>query len=201
MPERVNSFAPILPCVFLVSVATVAIDFGSPVRAESACLEQPGQRAAEGTRWSARYDGAKGRKCWFLVDANGRDVTASQAQPGPAPAPAPAESLSSQIASLFGSLAAAAENATAQVSAPQGDAPRTAPARAPHKPRGNGANASRADNGARGEHRGAVEGRGTVKRVSPALTEPEREALFEEFLRWQEIQRTIGASSDSPSSR
>jgi hypothetical protein len=198
MRERINSFAPILPCVFLVFAATVAVDFMNPVRAESACIEQPSQSAAQGTHWSARYDRAKGRKCWFLVDANGRDVTASQA---PAPTPAPVDALSSQIGSFFGSLTAAAASAVPQFSAPQGDAPPTGPMRAPLKPRGNGANASKADNRARAEQNGAGDARGAAKRVSPSLTEPEREALFEEFLRWQEIQHTIGASSYAPPSR
>jgi hypothetical protein len=195
MPERVNSFAPVLPCVFLALVATVAVDFVSPVRAESACIEQPSHSAAEGTHWKARYDRAKGRKCWFLVDPNGRDITPSQAQPSSVPTPAPVDLLSSQIASLLGSLTAAAENAMPQVSAPPADAPQTGSARAPHKPRGNGAKAMRADNGLRGEQKGAGEGRGAAKRVSSPLTEPEREALFEEFLRWQEIDQTIGAPS------
>ena len=146
MRERINSFAPILPCVFLVFASTVAVDFMNPVRAESACIEQPGQSAAQGTHWSARYDRAKGRKCWFLVDANGRDITPSQAQPSSAPTPAAVDVLSSQFAALLGSLTAAAENAAPQVSAPPGDAPQTGPVRAPHKPHGNSANASRADN-------------------------------------------------------
>jgi hypothetical protein len=200
MPARVSSFAPSLPCVFLVFVATVAVDFMSPVRAESACIEQPNQRAAEGTHWSARYDRTKGRKCWFLVDADGRDIETSQAQANSAPTPTPVDALSSQIASLLGSLTAAAENGMPQVSAPPGDAPQ-APPRAPHKPRGNGANAGRADNAVRGEQKGSGEARGAVKRVSPPLTESEREELFEEFLRWQEIQQTIGASGQSSTSR
>jgi hypothetical protein len=201
MPERVNSFTPIPPCVFLVFFATVAVEFVGSVRAESACVEQSSQRAVQGTHWIARYDRAKGRNCWFLVDANGRDVPESQAQPSSAPAPTPVDALSSQIAAFLGSLAGAAENATPQVSAPRVDAPQTAPVHAPHKPRRNGTNASRADNGARAEQKGAGDWRAAVKRVSPSLTEPELQALFEEFLRWQEIQQTIGASSSAPSSR
>jgi hypothetical protein len=200
MPERVNSFAEMLACVFLVFVATVAVDFVSPLRAESACIEQPSQRAAQGTHWSARYDRAKGRKCWFLVDANGRDVTASQAQPNSGPSLAPVDAFSLQIAALLGSLTAAPENAMPQVTAPQADPLQTGTGRAPHKPRGNGA-ASRADNGLQAAHKGAGEGRSALKRVSPSLTEAEREALFEEFLRWHEIQHTIGGSSYSPSPR
>jgi hypothetical protein len=194
MPERVNSFAPILPCVFLVVVATIAVDFISPVRAEeSACIERPGQAAAPGAHWTARYDRAKGRKCWFLLDANGRDITASQTQPS-ASTSAPAEGFSSQIASFFGSL-------IPQVSAPPDDAPQTGPVPAPRKPRGGGAIASTADNAERAEQKGAGEGRAAAKRISPSLTGPEREALFQEFLRWQESHHTTGASSYPPSSR
>jgi len=178
MPQRVNSLAPIL-VVFLG--ATVAAGFVSPVWAESACIEQPGQKGAEGTHWSARYDRAQGRKCWFLLDANGRDVTALAATP------APADSLSSRIASWLDSLMPQAS--------PQGDGAQTPSPRPSLKPRGNAANAGGPDNAARGEHKGAGEGRSAVKRVPPVLTEPEHEALFEAFLRWQEIQRTTGASS------
>jgi hypothetical protein len=189
MPERVNSFASVIPGVSFVFIATIAVHFVSPAQAEGACTEQPGQRAAEGTHWAVHYDRAKGRKCWVLVDANGRDVTASQAQPSPAPTPSPMDALSSQIASLLGSLTGTTETATPQVNAPQGEAPQTGPSRVPRKPRGNGPNASKGDNGVRAEERGAGEGR-TVKRVSSPLTEPEREELFEDFLRWREIQQT-----------
>jgi hypothetical protein len=200
MPERVNSFASIIPGVSFVFIATLAVHFVSPVRAESACIEEPGQRAAEGTHWIAHYDRAKGRKCWVLVDANGRDVTAAPARPSAQPTPSPVDSLSSQIASLLGSLTGAGEAAAPQVNAPQGDAPQTGPLRVPRKPRGSGGNAGKGDNGGRAEEKGAGEGR-AMKRVASPLTEPEREELFEEFLRWREIQRTISAPSPSPSSR
>src|SRR5260370_41299145 len=109
MPERANSFAPTIPGVFSVLVATIGVPFSSPARADSACLEQPSQPAAEGTRWSLHYDRAKGRKCWILVGAstNGHDAAAAQAQPNAAPTPGPVESLSSQIASLLGNLTGA----------------------------------------------------------------------------------------------
>ena len=48
----------------------------------SGCSSQP---APEGTHWSSRYDRARGRKCWFLADASGREVTALPAQPSAAP--------------------------------------------------------------------------------------------------------------------
>jgi hypothetical protein len=197
MPEPANSFGPRIPGVFAVLVATIAVHFSSPALADSACLEQPSQPAAEGTRWSLHYDRAKGRKCWILLDAstNGHDAVAAQAQPNAAPTPGPVESLSSQIASLLGNLTGASANVTPQVNGPQ-----TTPAGAPRKLQGNAANASKADNGVRADQKSIGEGNAT-KRVSPALTQLEREALFEEFLRWQQDQQSPSTLLPAPSSR
>jgi hypothetical protein len=185
MPERVNSAAPRIPGVLAVLVVTIAVHFLSPARANNACIEQPSPPAAEGTRWSLHYDRAKGKKCWVLLDAstNGRDAAAAQAQPNAAPTPGPVEQLSSQIASLFGNLTGASANVTP---------PQTSAAGGPRKPQGNAANASKTDSGVRADQRSAGEGN-AAKRVSPALTQLEREALFEEFLRWQESQQITGA--------
>jgi hypothetical protein len=194
MPERANSFAPTIPGVFSVLVATIAIHFCGSVRADSACLAQPSQPAAEGMRWSAHYDRSKGRKCWILVDASTNGHDASQAQPNAAATAV--ETLSSQIASLLGNLTGASANVTPQATAPQVGA-----ASVPRKPQGNGANASKADNSARADQRSTGEGHAAAKRVSPTPTELEREALFEEFLRWRESQQIIGTPSPGPAPR
>jgi len=183
-----------IPGVFSVLVATVAVHFSSAVLADSPCLEQPGQPAAEGTRWSAHYDRAKGKKCWFLVDANGYDVTPLQAQLSGALAPEAVRTLSSQIASLLGNLTGASANVTTQAPAPQ-----VSPASAPRKPQGNTANAGRTDGSVRADQRSTGDGH-AVKRVSPALTQVEREALFEEFLRWQN-QESISSLIPLPAAR
>ena len=189
MPERASSFAPTIPGVFSVLVATIAVHFCSPVRADSACLDQPSHPAAEGTRWSAHYDRAKGRKCWILVDASTNGHDAPQAQPNAA------STLSEQIASLLGNLTGASANV-----APQPTAPQVSPATAPRKPQGNTANAGKADNGVHADQRSIGEGH-AAKRVSPVLTQPEREALFEEFLRWQQDQQSPSTLLPAPSSR
>jgi hypothetical protein len=190
MPERANSFAPTIPGVFAVLVATVTFHFCGPVRADSACLEQPTQPAAEGTRWSAHYDRAKGRKCWILVDASTNGHDSSQVQPNAASTSAAVEALSSQIASLLGTLTGASANVTPQAGA----------AGVPRKPQGNAANASKADSSIRAEQKSVGDGH-AAKRVSLGLTQPEREALFEEFLRWQESQDITGALGPRPPSR
>ena len=58
-------------------------------------------------------------------------------------------------------------------------------------------NASKTDNGVRADQR--AEGH-AIKRVNPALTQPEREALFEEFLRWRENKDALGTLLPGPSS-
>ena len=197
MPERVNSFAPMIPGVFSVLVATIAVLSYTPARADSACIEQPNQPAAEGMRWSSRYDRAKGRKCWFLVDAsaNGHEAPAPQAQQNAASAP----SISSQISSFIGSITGASANVTPQGGAPQSSSPPAGPASGPRKPQGNAANASRADGAARADLKSG-DGH-PAKRVSSGLTQPEREALFEEFLRWHENQEGVSSIIPSPASR
>src|SRR5262249_57321632 len=114
MPMRVNSsvsmiaFLPTFPIVFFVSVAFATI-MGSIAQADSTCIEQPNQPVPEGARWHFRYDRALGRKCWFLADASAgaHDVAAPQTQFSATTEP----SLSSRLASLFGSLTGASGNA------------------------------------------------------------------------------------------
>jgi len=188
MPERANSFAPTVHGVFAVLVVTIAVHCCGPVRADNACTEQPSPPAAEGMRWSLHYDRAKARKCWVLVDASTSGHDAPQAQPNAVSASAAVETLSSQIASLLGSLTGASANVT----------PPAGAASVPRKLQSNGANASKAENVVRADQRG--EGH-AVKRVNPALTQPEREALFEEFLRWQQNEDALGTLLPGPTSR
>jgi hypothetical protein len=197
MPERVNLLAPLHSAVFLALVATMAIPVCSPARADSACLEQPNQPAAEGKRWTARYDRAKGRKCWVLVDVstNGREVAAPQAQPAPQAEP----TLASQIASLLG-LTEASANAAPQSNAPQAISPQITPSKPARKPQGNIASANRTDSAVGTDPRNTGEGH-AVKRASPAMTELERDALFEEFLRWHESKQNIGRLKAWPSTQ
>jgi hypothetical protein len=177
---------PLIPTLFFIVVVlafvatTVVFTYGS-ARADSACIEQPSQPAAEGARWYLRYDRAKGRKCWFLQDAttNVRDVATPQGQTSAAAAP----TLSSRLAELFGGLTGSSANV-----APQGNAAQSILPSAPRKTQGNSPSAAKPNNSVRADQRDIIEGR-TGKRAPPALTQPERNALFEEFLRWHESQQ------------
>ena len=201
MPKRVNSFVPmilavpLIPTLFFIVVVlafvatTVVFTYGS-ARADSACIEQPSQPAAEGARWYLRYDRAKGRKCWFLQDAttNVRDVATPQGQTSAAAAP----TLSSRLAELFGGLTASSANV-----APQGNAAQSILPSAPRNTQGNSPNAAKPNNSVRTDQRNIIEGH-AEKRAPPVLTQPERNALFEEFLRWHESQQNINRPNPSP---
>lgn len=161
MLERINSFVSLLPAAFSVFAFVAMITACSEARADGACIEQPGQQAPEGMHWSARYDRSSGRKCWLLLDANGRDATALLAQPSVPLLLEPIQALSSQLVSLLGGPIAAAP-------APQSGAPQTNIANAPHRPLP--ANANRTDNRTRADQRSVSEGH-AVKQASPALSE------------------------------
>jgi hypothetical protein len=201
MPKRVVSFVPmilsvpLIPALFFVVVVLtfvatiVAFTYGS-ARADSACIEPPTQPVAEGARWYLRYDRTKGRKCWFLgiATTNARDATTPQGQTSAAAAP----TLSSRLAELFGGLAGSSANL-----APQGNAAPNNLTTAPRRTQGHSPNAARPNNSVRTDQRDIFEGH-AEKRAPPMLTRPERNALFEEFLRWHESQQNINRPNPSP---
>lgn len=221
MPERVNPSGPVISAAVFVSLAMTAVNVASPVQAEGSCIEHPPQPAAESPRrsihydhaachschaaptevllWSVRYDRAKGRKCWFLVDAFGRDVTDAHVRETAAPTPTQtqAQTLSSKLASLFGNFNFT--GASADVT-PESGAPPGSPREPPRVRQGNTANASREDNGVRGGQRNNSEAQ-AAKRVSQVLSHPDERALYEEFLRWRRYQEIIKTLEPSPSVR
>lgn len=179
MPERDTSFVPMISAAFFLA-ATMAATTHGPARADSTCIEQPNQPAPEGSRWSSRFDRAKGRKCWSLTDvsANGHDgAAAPQGQPSAAP------TLSSRLSSLLDSLTGASTTAAPQATVPQSTAPQGSATTAPRKPQVNSAIVARTETGQRniGEVRAGT-------RVPVSMTQSERNALFEEFLQWRDSQ-------------
>jgi hypothetical protein len=225
MVERINSCAPMLLGAVLASLATVTVTFDSPVWADEVCIEQPPHPVAEDglesapyehaachschvtattevLQWNVRYDRAKGRKCWFLLDAHGRDVTKSHVRSSPAPtltstetAPTsyvPPATFSSKIASLFGDFNFMGRPANAPPISP----PQVGPPASPRKHEGNSANAKKTDSVVHAVQT-SIGNRHEAKRVSQVIVLRERRALFEEFLRWREYEE-IFKTSDAP---
>jgi hypothetical protein len=218
MPERITSFSPTFVGGVFVSLAAIAINLNTPARA--ACVEQAPQPVTEPThisvpshvsvpydyaachschamgaqdlRWTFRYDRAKGRKCWFLLDAAGHDVTEAHVQPGRAAA---ASTFWSKIQSWFGNLNLM-KTANAE---PENSVPRGTPV-SPLRKQGDTVNANKKDSNSRAADRNNDEGR-AAKRASQTSKREDERALFEEFMQWRERQKVIDPTLGTTSTR
>ncbi len=169
MPRYANRFGLTKYGVVCVLLSTVAVCFDTPARAE--CITLLNQQAPEGTHWSLHYDRVKNRRCWILVDATGHDVSTPQEQPA-------GSSTLSSIQTFFTNLTGVQSAPEPQEALPSAASPR--------KPQARLANASRPNHPVRPEQKGGAPA------AQHELTQPERDALFEEFLRWHESQQIIG---------
>jgi hypothetical protein len=169
MSRRAKRFGLTKYGVVCVLLATVAACFDTPARAE--CIALLNQQAPEGTHWSLHYDRVKNRRCWILVDATGHDVSTLQEQSA-------GSSTLSSIQTFFSNL-----TGVQSTPEPQEALPSAAP---PRKPQARLANANRPNPPARTEQKSGAPA------TQHELTQPERDALFEEFLRWHESQQIIG---------
>jgi hypothetical protein len=201
MPDGVNSFGSVIPRAFFISLVITA-NFDGPARAESPCIEHPPQPAAEVTHpsvhhdyptcsvchatatevllWSFRYDHT-GRKCWFLGDTYGRDVT-EQHMRG---AGAATQTIWSRLSSVFDNFSVTRVPINATSDGLPGSS--ADPAR---KRQTNTANANGTDDNVRISQKNGGEG-GTTKQVSKVSPQPGEQALYDEFLRWREAQELI----------
>jgi hypothetical protein len=168
---RLKSGGAVILATALMAVVAAALN--TPARA--ACITQPNRLAPEGAHWSLHHDRDKNQRCWVLVDGSGRDISAPQ--------PAASSGLSS--------LQAFIGNFTGASSQPQGTQanPAANPARKPAAP--HVAHAGRV------EQRPAVrsEPKGEPRPVRRELSQPERDKLFQEFLRWHENQKVTGTQN------
>jgi hypothetical protein len=165
MPRRASSFGPIMPGVVCVLLAAAAPGFVSSAQAE--CITQLNQQAPDGAHWSLHFDRLKNRRCWVLVDSAGRDLSA------PEPQPAASTGLSS-IQSFLGNLAGGSPGTPSPGAAlPRKPQPLVA------RPRVGNVN-------------GAA---GTEQKAGSKMTRGERDALFEEFLRWRESEKITGPAN------
>ena len=151
--------------------------------AESECIENPGPQTPKNGHWYFRSDRATGRKCWYLADSttNARDPAAPQGQTNAVST----STLTSRLASLLGSFAGSAATATPQNSTVAD--PRTAQA--------NVTTAARNVNTLRSDQTDAATD-GADERAGKRTPQPaKRDALFEEFLRWNERQQNVSRST------
>ena len=190
MSKRVVSWVPTAS----VGLLAAAILLGSNRAAAAAddCLAGPTRPPAQGGHWYYHLDHASNRKCWYVVEPEARSPTAQAAEPQPAPDAVP-QPLQPTFGAFFSSLGfpAAQPNTAGDVRVAQpapADDLKTdpaAPARRPsmmRQPDGEAALAPKPHRPARARPPAAHADEGSA----PPLDQAERDALFQEFLRWRE---------------
>jgi hypothetical protein len=155
-------------CVMLVTVAA-----GPRSQAHAECITQLTQPAPAGAHWSLHQDRVTDRRCWILVDATGRELSPPQAQPATAPGPTPFQSFLGRFTA--GPPPAPQQQATAPAAPSPLRTPRVAHVNRPVRP-----------------PEPKVEGRPAKQEASHEMSQPDRDALFEEFLRWRESRKITG---------
>jgi hypothetical protein len=172
MSRRASSSGPLMSGAACVLLAAAAVGYDSPAYAD--CIVQPNRQAPDGTHWSLHFDRVQNRRCWILVDATGHDISTYE--------PAATSTLSS-FQSFLGNITGT--NPPPQPQEAPASPAVAPPGRAPHP---HVVNVHRVERPAvRPEQK--TEAHPAKHEMSP----PERDALFEEFLRWHESRKITGA--------
>jgi hypothetical protein len=185
-----------MSCVLAVFVGLIMLGGNRPVLAADDCLAGPSRPPAPGGHWYYHRDRASDRKCWYLVEPAARAPTAEATQPAPEPPPQPVSQPG--FGSFFSSLSAGfpgPANGTQPVaSTPDARSPQAAPADDPrnaeaapphdlhpaHRPAALAALAPKP--------RQPTHARPPDEQAAGTPDQAERDALFQEFLRWRERQ-------------
>jgi hypothetical protein len=162
----------------LLVAATVGAD-SHPAQAQTAdCVTEPTAQAPDGAHWVGHWEINNYRRCWVLVDAAGREVAA----PVPAqPANPPQSAWQSFLGNYTGARTSQPQAAPAS---PAAASPRRPPTSQPDRPHP----VATASKPAHSEPP-----KSEVHPVKPDMSQPDREALYAEFLRWRESQKLTGA--------
>jgi hypothetical protein len=178
--------AGVLAATILLGTSLLGTGLPSrPTHAADDCLTAPNRAPAPGSHWYYHIDRASDRKCWYLVEAPPQTPIAQAPQPQLAPEPPPPPAQLS-----FGSFFSSLGLAPPPQPNPAGDARITQPAPADDPRAGEAERPSRMTLAAK-QHR-LVHVRPPAEhaeeRPAPSLNQTERDALFEEFLKWRERQ-------------
>jgi hypothetical protein len=185
MSNRVISYGP--ACVGLLAGAII-LSANSATVAAADCLAGPNRASAPGGHWYFHFDRANNRKCWYLVESDARSPATEVAQPQPtveATAPQPA------FGSFFSLMGLPSAQTGPQPDTINGaarpDDPRNA---AQPSPRATSARHPDAQAALTPKPRRPPPARPPVEHAdeqpTPAPDQSERDALFQEFLRWRD---------------
>lgn len=177
--------APIMVGASLLLGASL---FGQPARAADDCLSAPNRAPAPGGHWYYHLDRASDRKCWYLVEPPAQTPIAQAPQPQLAPEPPTPQPAQPGFGSFFSSLGLAPPPQPNTTGDPRIAQP--APAEDPRTGDGEPGRTPRMTLTSK-QHR-LVHLRPPAEhpeeRPAASLNQAERDALFEEFLKWRERQ-------------
>jgi hypothetical protein len=178
-------------------IAVIVFGANRTAVAADDCLAGPDRPPAPGGHWYYHLDHASDRKCWYLVEPEARAPTAEAVPSQPALQPQPQPQQSPQqpgFGAFFSTLSAGFSGSTAaQPPAPDARGPQAAPpddlktteaapVRALHPARGPAAVAALAPK----PHQLRPPVAHPDEHAPTSSDQAERDALFQEFLRWRE---------------
>jgi hypothetical protein len=199
MSKRVTS--RVVSVGLFATVIMLSTNYATATLAADDCLAGPNRPPAAGGHWYYRLDHVNNRKCWYLVEPEARTPTAEAAEPQPSPDPAPQPPPPPQptFGSFFSSLSTGFTGWT-QPNIPNSDVRSAQTAhpddlkdgeassgRQPRMVRHPDAEAALAPKPHRPAH-ARPPAEHAEERPAPQLNQAERDALFQEFLRWRESQ-------------
>ena len=182
MPGRVN---PIVPGAMAIVVGAILVGVLAVVGADSRalagseCIEQPGREPTQGAHWYYHYDRGQNRKCWYLATSPTKPHETAPPQEPKDGAAAP--TIDSVLTSLFKGW---------PQPAPVAPQPQDATAGEPRIIQSNPTKPLRLEDIAQPQT-DIPEERAEPRYTTP-LNSAQRRALFQDYLRWEEIQRTMG---------
>ena len=165
----------------LVSAVCILLTLGANGRVFAGeCVEQPNREPVQGAHWYYHYDREKNRKCWHL-DASTTTREAAPPVKNQSDAVAPPPQTRSVFSSMF----------RGSPTVPLTSAPQDPTTSEPRIIQSNPTKPLRIEDIAQ-QQPDIPEERAEERYVTP-LSPAQRKALFEEYLRWEEIQRNLGA--------
>jgi hypothetical protein len=201
MPIRADSLVPAIIAGSLAAAMVLGVSW--PASAAEECLERPTRHVDQGGHWYYYFDRVQRRKCWYL------EMSPTAANPAPSPDPAyfpDPNSGQSWFTRFSTGLEQALSLGTQPTNVPDGfgepaKAASPKPARADSRPV---VRRERSRLPPLPETSGAASPQSRVQTLPPtaaekdarrasAPTTADREALFEEFLRWRELDVSVPA--------
>jgi len=183
MPSRISAIVSATCGIFVSAFVTSGMNGHALAAGE--CIEQPNREPAPGAHWFYHYDRAKNRKCWYLGAAATREREVAPTPGSPDVVAVPAD------ASVFSSLFKRGPSLP--------PAPQDVIAGEPRIIQSNPTRPLRLEDIA--QQQPNIPEERADERYIPSLSPAQRRTLFQDYLKWEEIQRTLGTVGEPARSR